>query len=152
MTVADRVVCFGAVLVAVACAPAPTRHGHWDALCANLDPEQVLVPIRTVAPRFPQGLLAEMPSEAWVDVQFSIDDDGSTANLRVLDSVPPGKYDTFALDSLRSWRFCPPSQVAAPYPSALTTRVCFGLNRLGCARCPGCNVGTQSLPRSKPVP
>ena len=82
MTVADRVVCFGAVLVAVACAPAPTRHGHWDALCANLDPEQVLVPIRTVAPRFPQGLLAEMPSEAWVDVQFSIDDDaGSNRHL-----------------------------------------------------------------------
>jgi len=133
------------------CASGSVRHGRFDALCSDLDAKQILVPIRRVAPRYPPTAIADVPREAWVDVQFSIDDDGDTTNPHVVLSVPPGRYDHFALDALREWRFCPPREVRLSYPPVLTTRICFLPYILDCAVCEECTIREMISPWSKPT-
>src|SRR5262245_57039605 len=98
------------------CVSGPTRHRRFHAPCSELDEQQILVPIQRTPPRYPPTFVSDVPTEAWVDVEFSIDDSGSPTSIRIIDSTPPGEYDRFALNSLRTWDFCPPAEVSSPYP------------------------------------
>src|SRR5690606_37080356 len=45
--------------------------------------------------------------EGWVQIEFTIAPDGSTRDLRILDSEPAQVFDKAALDSVSKWRFEP---------------------------------------------
>lgn len=50
----------------------------------------------------------EVPIEGWVKVRYTVKADGTTADVRVVDSLPPGKIqakDTLA--AVEKWRFTP---------------------------------------------
>lgn len=45
--------------------------------------------------------------EGWVQVEYDVNPDGSTSNLRVVDSEPSNVFDNAALEFVNSWRFQP---------------------------------------------
>ncbi len=43
----------------------------------------------------------------WVEVSFTVDRDGETRDIRVIDSSPTGVHEEAALAAVRKWRFQP---------------------------------------------
>lgn len=79
-----------------------------------------LRPLSTPAPKFPtEALRAGQSGE--VQVEFTVDPDGSVSNVRVVQSNPPRVFDREAISAVRRWRFQP---ISAP----LTTRRTIGFN------------------------
>lgn len=79
-----------------------------------------LRPLSTPAPKFPtEALRAGQSGE--VQVEFTVDADGSVSNVRVVQSNPPRVFDREAISAVRRWRFQP---ISAP----LTTRRTIGFN------------------------
>ncbi len=76
--------------------------------------------ISTPAPRYPADALRTGQSGE-VQVEFTVNPDGSVANARVVRSNPPRVFDREAVAAVRRWRFEP---VAAP----VTTRRTIGFN------------------------
>ena len=59
-----------------------------------------------VAPEFPQRA-SERNITGWVDVEFTVQPDGSVANVRATAGQPSGTFDNAAVDAVRRWRFRP---------------------------------------------
>jgi len=68
-----------------------------------LDPLQ---PSVRVEPRYPRRALAQ-GIEGFVVVGFTINRDGTTSNIEVLDSEPPFVFDRSATKAVERWRFAP---------------------------------------------
>jgi len=65
--------------------------------------------------------------EGWVDIDFTIAQDGSTGNLVVRDAQPKETFDKAALDALSKWRFEPVQRNGATVAQRATVRVRFTL-------------------------
>jgi TonB family protein len=50
---------------------------------------------------------ARIRQTGWVVVDFDIAADGSTTNIRVIDSSPHGVFEAAVVDPLRRWKFEP---------------------------------------------
>lgn len=65
--------------------------------------------------------------EGWVDIDFTIAQDGSTRNLVVRDAQPKDTFDKAALDALGKWRFEPVQRNGAAVAQRATVRLRFSL-------------------------
>ncbi|MDQ3289441.1 MAG: energy transducer TonB [Pseudomonadota bacterium] len=79
-----------------------------------------LRPLSTPAPKFPTEALRSGQSGE-VQVEFTVNPDGSVSDVRVVQSNPARVFDREAISAVRRWRFQP---ISAP----LTTRRTIGFN------------------------
>jgi TonB family protein len=83
--------------------------------------------VREVPPEYPRDA-ARAGTEGWVQVEFTIGQDGSTRDLQVLDSAPKLVFDRAALDSVSKWRFEPIRKDGSPVNQRAVLQVRFVLN------------------------
>jgi protein TonB len=69
--------------------------------------------IERTPPGFPARARA-LGQSGWVTVSFVVDIDGSTQDVHVADSDPPGVFDEAAVAAVDSWRFAPGQQDGSP--------------------------------------
>lgn len=99
---------------AAAAAPPP------DAPATTSTASSEIRAISTPSPAYPQEALRGGQSGE-VQVEFTINPDGSVSNPRVVRANPPRVFDRAALSAVRRWRF-------QPVASATTTRRTIGFN------------------------
>lgn len=63
-------------------------------------------PVKRVAPVYPQEA-ASNNQEGSVILQFDITENGSTDNIRIIDSFPDGVFDASATTALKQWQYKP---------------------------------------------
>lgn len=96
------------------------------ALAEAIVPAGGLRRIREVRPQYPRE--AELRGiEGWVDIEFTIEKDGSTANLVVREANPPGVFERSALEALRRWRFEPIVRDGEPVVQRASLRMKYAL-------------------------
>jgi protein TonB len=49
-----------------------------------------------------------------VTVQFTVDGNGDTRDIRVIEATPPGVFDRAAINAVKHWRYAPPVVNGAP--------------------------------------
>src|SRR5882672_1395176 len=59
-----------------------------------------------VAPKFPVALRNHAES-GWVELEFTVTEDGSTADIVVTNSSPRRTFDSSAISAVREWRYQP---------------------------------------------
>lgn len=64
------------------------------------------LPLVKVIPEYP-SLVLQAGIEGWAQIRFTIKADGSTADLIVTASEPPGIFDDSAFDAVRQFRYTP---------------------------------------------
>ena len=57
-----------------------------------------------VAPRYPSRA-SETGISGTVDLQFDVNEDGSTSNIEIVNAVPPDTFVPSAINAVRQWRF-----------------------------------------------
>ncbi len=89
-------------LAAIQQLSAPKNAGAVDtaALAANLKRT------RSPAPDYPETALSQKIAGS-VLVQFTVDVNGETRDIRVLEANPPGVFDRAATNAIRRWRYTP---------------------------------------------
>jgi TonB family protein len=80
--------------------------------------------VREVAPVYPRDAM-KAGTEGLVQVEFTIAPDGTTKDLRVVDSTPKKVFDKAALDSVSKWRFEPILRDGAPVAQRAVLQVRF---------------------------
>jgi protein TonB len=81
-------------------APAPVDAGPLAVTMAELEFE------RFTEPKYPRSRDART-TRGWVQLEFTVNADGSTSDVRVADSSPPEVFDEAAMTAARKWRFKP---------------------------------------------
>ena len=61
---------------------------------------------RSPAPDYPESALAQKIAGS-VLIQFTVDTNGETRDIRVLEANPPGVFDRAATNAIRRWRYAP---------------------------------------------
>lgn len=93
----------------------------------NIAQAAALKRVREVPPVYPRDA-ARTGTEGWVQVEFTIAPDGTTQDLRVLDSAPKDVFDKAAVDSVSKWRFEPVRRDGAVVAQRAVLQVRFVLN------------------------
>jgi protein TonB len=78
--------------------------GRWSA--GDSGAEGDIIPIVRIEPQFPREALLK-GINGWVEVEFTIEPDGSVSNPKVIDSQPPRIFDRNALRAIYKWKFKP---------------------------------------------
>jgi TonB family protein len=81
---------------------------------------------RYVAPEYPDRALTDRISGS-VTVQYVVDKQGRTENVKVVESVPKGVFDSAATDAIRRWRYRPAEYNGQPVEVPVRTRIRFEL-------------------------
>ena len=72
----------------------------------GLQPSANLIPLVRVPPRYP--VRAQMRKiEGWVKIEFTITEDGSVKDARVVEAHPKGVFEHAALQAIQRWKFKP---------------------------------------------
>lgn len=71
------------------------------------------VALETVEPRYPWRAKVN-DLEGFVELAFSVDEDGRVGDIEVVDAIPSGIFERAAKRALRKWKFAPPAEVAEP--------------------------------------
>ena len=66
---------------------------------------------RSPPPDYPENALSQQIAGS-VAVQFTVDVNGETRDIRVLEANPPGVFDRAATNAIRRWRYAPMSSTA----------------------------------------
>lgn len=82
--------------------------------------------VREMPPEYPLDAQRE-GLEGWVDVEFTVAPDGTTQDLVVRNSEPPGVFERAALESVERWRFEPVMRDGRPVRQRAVLRVRFVL-------------------------
>ena len=90
----------------------------------NLNREAQIV--RQVPPQYPLDA-ARNGEQGWVDVEFTVDADGSVTNAHVTDAQPRRVFDRAALEAVNRWQFKPALINGRPTAVVLKRRVEFKL-------------------------
>ncbi len=90
-------------------------------------PRATLRRLDYVAPEYPRvaGLRRQ---EGWVDVEFSVTADGSTAAVVVADADPRQVFDRAAIEAVEKWRYEDPQAAGWPLDERMRVRINFTLN------------------------
>ncbi|HET7586981.1 MAG TPA: energy transducer TonB [Gammaproteobacteria bacterium] len=83
-----------------------------------------LRPIRMQAPQYPAAALGDRAS-ATVKVMFTVREDGSTDNIRILTQNAPEAFQNATRDAVRSWRFHPTTVDGDPRAQRVTQTIHF---------------------------
>ena len=103
--------------------PSPDDYGPLPAPGPPTPPEVAMSELdfeRFVEPRYPRSRAARK-TRGWVEVEFQVNPDGETSDVKILGSSPPEVFDEAALDAVSRWRFKP--QVVDGEPVAVTSIV-----------------------------
>ncbi|RDS79358.1 energy transducer TonB [Dyella monticola] len=85
------------------------------------------IPISTIRPRYPTSALRNN-QEGWVDVQYTVNADGSVSNVQVLGAEPRHVFDNAAVDALRRAKFSPAMRDGVATASQQQKRIEFKLS------------------------
>ena len=85
------------------------------------------IPISTIRPRYPSAALRNN-QEGWVDVQYTVNVDGSVTNIQVTSAEPRHVFDNAAIDALRRAKFSPAMRDGTATASQQQKRIEFKLN------------------------
>lgn len=72
----------------------------------NLQGEGGLIPVTRIAPQYPIKA-ARKKIEGWVKVEFSVLDNGSVFNIKVIESKPKRIFNRAAIKAISKWKFKP---------------------------------------------
>ncbi len=81
---------------------------------------------RAAAPHYPPAAVRSR-QEGWVVVSFTVDEDGTTSNIQVIDAQPRRIFDRAAIEAVQRYRFTPATRNGAPVTSARQQRIEFKL-------------------------
>lgn len=81
---------------------------------------------KAVAPRYPPAAVRSR-QEGWVLVSFTVDKDGTTSDVKVVDSQPRRVFDRAAIEAVEHYRFTPAMRNGVPVESARQQRIEFKL-------------------------
>ncbi|HUB88321.1 MAG TPA: energy transducer TonB [Dyella sp.] len=85
------------------------------------------IPISTISPRYPATALRNN-QEGWVDVQYTVNADGSVSNISVTSAEPRHVFDNAAIDALRRAKFSPAMRNGTAIASQQQKRIEFRLS------------------------
>lgn len=77
-------------------------------------------PVRTFGPSFEPSQV-----KGTVNVQFTVDTDGTTTDLKIISAEPPGVFDRAAIAAVSKWRYVPPMQDGRPTQVRTHVRLIF---------------------------
>ena len=100
--------------------------GNWAA--GDPSAEGDVIPIVTIEPQFPREALMN-GIEGWVEIEFTIEPDGSVSNPRVIASDPRRIFDRNAIRAIYKWKFKPRIVDGKPVARQATQRLEFNLNQ-----------------------
>lgn len=103
---------------------AQEEHDFWNTI-AEAGTLKALRPLQAEYPR--EARLRG--TEGWVDVEFTIRDDGTTEDLIVRAAEPQGLFDQSAVDAIRRSRFEPFTKSGVPVKQRALLRVKYELSR-----------------------
>jgi len=81
-------------------------------------------PLHVTQPEYPASALAKR-TQGSVTVAFTIQSDGSTTDVRIVDSQPPGVFDHVAIEAVKQWRFNPATADGVPVASHVSQTLVF---------------------------
>jgi protein TonB len=85
-----------------------------------------VIPIVRIEPQWPREALIQ-GIEGWVRVEFTIREDGSVADARVIEAEPRRIFDRAALRAIQRWRFRPRIVDGRPVERRATQTIEFNL-------------------------
>jgi periplasmic protein TonB len=100
--------------------------GSWSA--GNAGGEGDVIPIVRIEPQFPREALIQGIS-GWVEVEFTIEADGSVSKPRVIASEPSNVFDRNAIRAIYKWKFKPRIVDGKPVARRATQRLDFNLQQ-----------------------
>ncbi|MEO7051148.1 MAG: energy transducer TonB [Rhodanobacter sp.] len=81
---------------------------------------------KAVAPRYPATAIRSH-QKGWVVVSFTVDKDGTTSDIKVVDAEPRRVFDRAAVDAVEQYRFTPAMKSGVPVVSVRQQRIEFAL-------------------------
>ncbi|MEO6800749.1 MAG: energy transducer TonB [Rhodanobacter sp.] len=81
---------------------------------------------KAAAPHYPPAA-ARSRQQGWVVVSFTVEKDGKTSNVRVVDSQPRRVFDRAAIEAVEHYQFTPAMKDGTPIVSARQQRIEFKL-------------------------
>lgn len=100
--------------------------GNWSA--GDPGAEGDVIPIVRIEPQFPREALLKGIG-GWVEVEFTIEPDGSVSNPKIIDSQPPRIFDRNALRAIYKWKFKPRIVDGKPVARRARQRMEFTINQ-----------------------
>lgn len=85
------------------------------------------IPISSIRPRYPTTALRNN-QEGWVDVQYTVNTDGSVSNILVTSAEPRHVFDNAAIEALRHAKFSPAMRDGTAVASQQQKRIEFKLS------------------------
>ena len=95
-------------------------------LRGRLVPIRELERTRNVLPKYPQSA-ENLRLTGWVNVEFTVDTDGSTRDIVVQDSEPGDVFDKSVISAVQSWRFEPVEKDGVALKQRTGVRINFGV-------------------------
>jgi protein TonB len=99
--------------------------GNWSA--GDPSSEGDVIPIVRIEPQYPREALIEGIS-GWVEIEFTIEADGSVSDPKIIDARPRRMFDRNAIRAIYKWKFKPRIIDGKPVARRATQRLEFTLN------------------------
>lgn len=100
--------------------------GNWSA--GDPAAEGDIIPIVRIEPQFPREALLK-GIEGWVEIEFTIEPDGSVSNPRVVAADPPRVFNRNAIRAIFKWKFKPRIVDGRPVARQARQRMDFTLDQ-----------------------
>jgi len=97
----------------------PATPSQMSAVAAN---EVMPTPIADPAPRYPQ---AGKGRSGYVLLEFQVNVDGTTSDVQVVESSPPGVFDDVAMHAVHQWVYTPYTLDGVRHPKRIRARIDF---------------------------
>jgi len=98
--------------------------GNWSA--GDPSAEGDVIPIVRIEPQYPREALMDGIS-GWVDIEFTIEADGSVSDPKVINSNPRRLFDRNAVRAIYKWKFKPRIVDGKPVARRATQRLEFNI-------------------------
>ena len=100
--------------------------GPWSP--GDIASEGDVIPVVRIDPQWPREALLE-GIEGWVEIEFTVQPDGSVTDPRVVDAQPRRVFDRSAVRAILRWKFKPRIVDGQPVSRQATQRIDFELDR-----------------------
>jgi protein TonB len=118
------------VVAAPTPAPAPAAPPQPAAIPASGNAANALVSARTLTlvrdakPKYPEWALQQLIS-GWVEMEFTVEKDGSVKDIKVMDAEPKGTFNAAATSAMMRRRYAPVMRDGAPVAQRAVIRMRF---------------------------
>ncbi|MFC1895532.1 energy transducer TonB [Thermodesulfobacteriota bacterium] len=85
-----------------------------------------LIPLSQDPPAYPFNARRK-GVEGWVKIRFFVNEEGSVAEIQILDAHPPGVFEQSVARTVSSWRFMPGTVSGTPVKTLVQTTIRFTL-------------------------